>query len=77
MQLMNNGFNILNVNVKFNSCTHVDNWRDVKKLINSNINVGFLIIICVLINYDKCKMKLINNGFNMLKGEGWTHIPCW
>jgi hypothetical protein len=77
MQLMNNAFNILNVNVKFNSYMHVDNWRDVKKIINSNINVGFLILICVLINYDKCKMQLISNGFNMFKVESSIHIPCW
>jgi hypothetical protein len=29
-------------------------WK--KSLIHSNINVGFSIIRCVLINYDKCKM---------------------
>jgi hypothetical protein len=38
-----------------------------KSLIHSNINVGFQIITCVLINYGKCKMQLLNNGFNMLK----------
>jgi hypothetical protein len=41
----------------------------VKKItkIHSNINVRFKIITCVLINYDKCKIQLLNNGFNMLK----------
>ncbi len=29
--------------------------------------MGFLIVICVLINYGKCKMQFVNNGFNMLK----------
>jgi hypothetical protein len=53
---MSNGFNILK-NEWFNSCTHVDNWKDVKKsLIHSNINVGFKIITYVLKNYDKCEM---------------------
>ncbi len=32
MQLVNVGFNILKV--WFNSCTHVDNSKDVKKIIN-------------------------------------------
>jgi hypothetical protein len=76
MQLKSNGFNILNVN----GLTHVhiliieEIWK--KSLIHSNINVGSLIIICVLINYGKCKMQLMSNGFNMLKVNGSTHVPC-
>ncbi len=37
--------------------------------------VGFLIVICVLINYGKCKMKSLNNGFNELKVDGSTRVP--
>ncbi len=48
-----------------------------KSQIHSNINVGFKIVTCVLINYGKCKMQLINNGFNMLKVDNSTHVPCW
>jgi ketopantoate reductase len=56
MQFGSDGFNIL----KVNGSTHVhmlmikDMWK--KSLVNSNINVGFLIVTCVLINYNKCKM---------------------
>jgi hypothetical protein len=57
---------------------YFDNWRDVKKsLVHSNINVGFQIITCVLINYGKCKMQLLNNGFNILKVDGSTHVLYW
>jgi hypothetical protein len=53
---VSNGFNILK-SEWFNSCTHVDNWKGVKtSLIHYNINVGVLIITCVLINHGKCKM---------------------
>jgi hypothetical protein len=49
MQIASNGFNI----VKVNGSTHVHMliiekiWK--KSLIHSNINVGFLIVTCVLI----------------------------
>ncbi len=36
---------------------------------------GFKIITCVLINYGKCKMQLLGNGFNMLNVDGSTHVP--
>jgi len=49
-------------------------WK--KSLIRSNINVGFKIITCILINYGKCKMQLLDNGFNMLKVNSSTHVPC-
>jgi hypothetical protein len=48
----------------------------INSLIHSNINVGFLIVTCVLIIYGKCKMQLISNGFSMLKVDGSTHVPC-
>jgi len=49
----------------------------VKKITNSiNRNVGFKIVTCVLINYGKCKMQPLSNGFNMLKIDGSTHVPC-
>jgi len=50
-------------------------WK--KSLIRTYINVKSEIVTCVLINYGKYKMKLMNNSFNMLKVHGSTHIPCW
>jgi hypothetical protein len=47
-----------------------------KSLIHSNINVGFKIITCVLINYGKCEMLFLSNGFTVLKIDGLTHVPC-
>jgi len=38
---------------------------------------GFKIVTCVLINYGKCKMQFLNNGFNMFKINGSTHVSCW
>jgi hypothetical protein len=63
----------------FNSCTHVDNKKDVKKITNS-FQYICEVLNCytrVLINHGKCKMQFINNGFNMLKIDGSTHVPCW
>jgi hypothetical protein len=45
-------------------------WK--KSLIGSNVNVRFFIIMYVLINYCMYKMHLMNNGFNILKVNGWT-----
>ncbi len=74
---MSNGFNILNVNglTQVHMLIFEEIWK--KSLIRSNINVGFKIVTCVLINYGKCKMQLISNGFNILKVDGSIHIPCW
>jgi len=73
MQFGNNGFNILKVN---GSILIIKNmWK--KSLIPSNINVGFKIVTCVLIKYGKCKMQFLSNGFNMLKVDNSTHVPCW
>jgi hypothetical protein len=30
-----------------------------------------------LLNYDKCKMQPMNNGFNMIKVYNPTHVPSW
>ncbi len=76
MQLVNNSFNIL----KVNGLTHVhmliieEKWK--KSLICFNINVKFSIVTCVLIIYGKYKMRFMKNGFNMLKVDGFTHVPC-
>jgi hypothetical protein len=76
MQFVNNGCNIL----KVNDSTHVHmliiEKMGKKPLIHSNINVGFKTITYVLINYGKYKMQLLSNGFNMLKVDGSTHVPC-
>jgi hypothetical protein len=29
------------------------------------------------VNYGKCKMQLLSNGFNMLKVDGSIHVSCW
>jgi len=74
MKFVSNGFNIL----KMNGSTLIieEMWK--KSLINSNLNEGFLIITCVLVYYSiKCKKNLLSNGFNMLKIDGSTHVPCW
>jgi hypothetical protein len=73
MKLVSNGLNIL----KVNGSTLIIEKKWKKSLIYSNINVGFKIITCVLITYGKCKMQLPNNGFNMLKVDNSTHVPCW
>ncbi len=70
---MNNGFNMLKVNGS--TLIIEEMWK--KLLIHSNINVGIKIVTCVLINYGKCKMQLLSNGFNMLKVDSSTHVPCW
>jgi len=49
-------------------------WK--KSLIHFNIIFWSQIITCVLTNYGKCKMKLLNNGLNMLKVDGSIHVPC-
>jgi hypothetical protein len=72
IQFVNNGFNILKVNGS--TLIIEETWK--KLLIHSNINVGFKIFKCVLINYVKCKMQFLSNGFNMSKVDGSTHVPC-
>jgi hypothetical protein len=41
------------------------------------MNVGSSIITYVLKFYDKSKMQFMNNGFNMSKVDGSTHVPHW
>ncbi len=48
-----------------NSCANVDNSKDVKSL---------RVIGCVLLNYDKCKMQPMSNGFNMIQMYNSTHV---
>ncbi len=76
MQCLNNGFNKFKVDdlIHIKMLIVQKMWK--KSWIHSNINVGFLLVTCVLINYDKCKMQLLNNGFNMLKIDSSTHVPC-
>jgi hypothetical protein len=63
MQFMSDSFNVLNVNglIHVHMMIIEEMWK--KLVIYSNINVGFLIVTCVLINYGKCKMQLISNGW--------------
>jgi hypothetical protein len=52
MKFLNNDFTIL----KMNGSTLIIEKMWKNSLIHFNINGGFEIIACVLINYDKCKM---------------------
>jgi hypothetical protein len=69
---MNTGYNIL----KVTSSTLIIEFFKKKSLIQSNINVGFLIVTCVLIDCGKCKMQLLSNGLNIFKIDNSTHVPC-
>ncbi len=72
MQFVTNGFNILKVN---GSVLMIEmTWKEL--LFHCNINVGFKIVTCVLINCDKCKMQLLSTGFNMSKVFGSIHVLC-
>jgi hypothetical protein len=43
--------------------------------VHNSKNVRYLqIIACVLLNYDKCKMQPISNGFNMIQMYNTTHV---
>jgi hypothetical protein len=61
---VSHGFNIL----KMNDSTYLHMliiekmWK--KSLIHSNINVGFKFVKCLLINYGKCIMQPLHNGFS-------------
>jgi len=72
-EIWDNGFNILKV--KGSTLIIGNMWKNSQ--IHSNINVGFKIVTCVLINYGKRKMQFLRNGFNMLKVDNSTHVPCW
>jgi hypothetical protein len=48
MEFMSNNFNILKVNGSILIIKKL--WK--KSLIHSNISVGFLIVTCVLVNYN-------------------------
>jgi hypothetical protein len=73
--------NKYNMQLVSNGLTHIHMliiekmWKN--SLIHFNINVGFEIFTCILINYDKYKMQLMNIGFNMLKVDGSIHVPNW
>jgi len=49
---MSNGFNILKMSGSILIIEKM--WK--KSSIHSNMNVGFLIITCVLMNYNKCRI---------------------
>jgi hypothetical protein len=72
---VNNGFGILKVNGLILIIEEM--WS--KSLIHLNINVEFKIVTCVLINYGKCKMQLLSNGFSMLKVDVqfMYHVNSW
>ncbi len=36
----------------------------------------FKLLHVFLINYNKYKIQLLINGFNMLKVDGSIHVPC-
>jgi hypothetical protein len=35
------------------------------------------VIGCVLLNYDKCKMQPMSNGFNMIQMYNSIHVDSW
>jgi hypothetical protein len=72
MQFLSNGFNILKVNGP--TLMIEETWKEL--IIHSNINVWFKIVARILINYGKCKMQILSNGFNISKVDGSTHVPC-
>jgi hypothetical protein len=49
------------------SCANDDSSKDVRSL---------QVIKCVLLNYDKCYMQPMSNGFNMIQVYNSTHVPC-
>ncbi len=63
---MNNGFN----NLKVNDLIHVKMYI-VQKMWKISLNNSSIItkywITCVLVYYNKSKMKFMNNGFNIWK----------
>jgi hypothetical protein len=45
--------------------------------VDSSKDVMYLQVIgCVLLNYDKRKMRPMSNGFNMIQMYDSTHILC-
>jgi hypothetical protein len=67
MQLDRNGFNTF----KMNDSTHVQMFI-VQKMWGI-----YKLLHVFLLNYDKCKMQPMNNGFNMIQMYNTTHVPCW
>jgi hypothetical protein len=63
---LNNGFN----NLKVNDLIHVKMYI-VQKMWKISLNNSSIItkywITCVLVYYNKSKMKFMNNGFNIWK----------
>ncbi len=45
-----------------------------KNLLNHSNIITKHWMACVSIDYNKCKMKLMNNGFNILKVNDLTHV---
>jgi hypothetical protein len=69
MQLVSNNFQLTSTRWK------LKRWE---KIINSIQYKCEVLSCCIcLINDGECKMQHMNIGFNMLKVNGSTHIPCW
>jgi hypothetical protein len=45
-----------------------------KKLLNHSNIIAKHWVACVSIYFNKCKIQLVNNGFNILKVNGLTHV---
>jgi hypothetical protein len=73
IQFVSIDFNIL----KMNGSTLLIEKMWKKSQIHFNINVRFKIVAIVLIDYGKCKLQLLSNGFNMFKVDSSIHVPCW
>ncbi len=76
MKHLNNGFN----KFKVIDSIHVKMFI-VQKMWKNSLNHWSKItkhwIAYLSIYYNKCKMQPMNNGFNILKVDGSTHVPCW
>jgi hypothetical protein len=73
MQHLNNDFN----NFKMDDSTHVK-MLIVQKVWKNLLDHWSIFakhwITCISIYFNECKMQLVNNGYNILKVNGLTHI---
>jgi hypothetical protein len=66
-ELDSNGFKTF----KMNDSTHVQMLK-VQKMWHL-----YKLLHVFSLNYDKCKMQPISNGFNMTQMYNSTNVPCW
>jgi hypothetical protein len=73
MQHLNNGFNKFKVDELIHG-----KMLMVQKMWKNSLHHSIIItkhwVACVSIHYNKWKMELMSNGFNILKVNGLTHV---